>query len=91
MITHTHGFLLDENKGSFVNESGQTIDYHKARFYDTDEKNVFKCSVDDSRGMVLPESQVPCKLRFEVSAGEKFCKLTYAGFEPLSSKTLNVK
>lgn len=80
MYTQCKGYLLDEQKGEFVNDRGEKISYHKARFYDLDSRRIFKASVPDDAD-ALPEEQVHCLLCFEVVAGEKFSKLSYSGFE----------
>lgn len=82
MLTAVSGFLLDESKGEFTNERGEKIQYHNARFYNMDEKKVFKAAISKESN-VLPEEQVHCLLRFDVMAGEKFCRLVYNSYELL--------
>lgn len=79
------GYLLDENSGNFVNDRGESIDYHNARFYNLDERRIFKASVPKDCD-ALPEEQIHCVLSFEVAAGEKFCRISYSGFQPLPVK-----
>lgn len=81
MYCTCEGFLLDEQKGSFTSDDGRRIDYHKARFYDTGACTLFKVTVPDSAA--LPEPQVSCRLTFDCIAGEKYCKLSYVGSQPL--------
>lgn len=75
-----NGFLLDESKGDFVAEDGRKVSYHKARFYNVDDAKIFKATISDGSD-ALPEPQVHCQLAFDVNAGEKFCKLTYLGYQ----------
>jgi len=79
MLTQCKGYLLDEQKGDFVNDRGVKISFHKARFYDLDSRKIFKVSVPTDAD-ALPEEQVHCELSFEVIAGEKFTKLAYRGY-----------
>lgn len=85
MKTQCRGYMLDENQGSFINERGESIEFHNARFYDLEARKVFKASVPKESN-ALPEEQMHCVLSFEVNAGEKFCRISYAGFTPLPSK-----
>ena len=43
-----NGFLLDESKGEFKNDQGETIAYHSARIYNTDENRVMKVKIGDN-------------------------------------------
>lgn len=80
MITQLNGFLLDENSGSFKNDSGEEIAYHNARFYDVDSKKLVKVTIPEPHN-ALPEPQVNCAVILQVNAGEKFCKLVYDSYE----------
>lgn len=85
MKTQCKGYLLDENQGAFDNERGEHIDFHNARFYDLDSRRIFKAAVKEESD-ALPEEQIHCVLQFEVTAGERFCRIAYSGYTPLPSK-----
>lgn len=74
-----NGFLLDESSGEFKSDDGRDVKYHNARFYDTDDKTIFKASVNPKA--TLPEPQQQCVLVFSVLAGERYCKLRYESYE----------
>lgn len=81
MITQCNGYFLDENSGEFVAEGGRKVRFHNARFYDAESKTLIKATLDDDNPRQLPEPMSLCKLGFEVRAGERFCRLVYAGFK----------
>ena len=80
MITQLNGFLLDEQKGDFTDETGRKVEYHNARFYDTEAKKLVKVSIPKESN-ALPEEQVNCCVTLRVKAGEKFCKLVYDSYQ----------
>ena len=74
--------LLEDNQGSFINESGEKVFYHNAKFYDLDGKQIFKANSPD--GQPLPPVAEPGRFDFSLILGEKFTKLEYVG--PSASK-----
>lgn len=79
MRTSCTGFLLDENSGTFTVDDGRKVDFHNARFYDSENSRLFKANIPEKSK--LPEPQAVCLLHFDVNAGERFCKLVFAGYE----------
>lgn len=74
-----NGFLLDESQGEFKNEQGETIAYHSARIYNTDESRVMKVKIGENSN-ALPEPQVNCEFEFDVQVAEKFTRVLYVGY-----------
>ena len=74
--------LLEDNEGSFINEHGEKVHYHNAKFYDLDEYQTFKANIPD--GQPVPPVAQPGRFDFSLVLGEKFTKLEYVG--PSASK-----
>ena len=73
------GAFLDEKQGTFVNDDGETIEYHTARFMlISEDSKIVKTRVPD--GVKLPAPLERVKLFFDVDAGERYCRLSYSSF-----------
>lgn len=82
MLTHTRCYLLDESQGVMTVENGRQIKYHHARFYDLDERKIFKAKISEDSDS-LPEEQIHVLGVFDVNAREKFCNLIFDHYESL--------
>lgn len=74
-----NGFLLDESRGEFKNDQGETIAYHSARIYNTDENRIMKVKIGENSN-ALPEPQVNCEFEFDVQVAEKFTRVIFVGY-----------
>lgn len=71
--------LLEDNEGSFINEQGEKVHYHNAKFYDLDEYQTFKANIPD--GQPLPPVAQPLPMEFGLKCGDKYIKLELVGFD----------
>lgn len=70
--------LLEDNQGSFVNEQGEKVFYHNAKFYDLEEYQTFKANIPD--GVALPPIAQPLTMQFGLKCGDKYVKLELLGY-----------
>ncbi len=73
---------MDENEGVFTDD-GREVRFHNARFSNLGTGRLFRVSFDQDSGVLPPPFQ-PVSCRFEVAAGERYCRLVYRGYSDLA-------